>query len=104
MPDLELSTDRGTRRVFELLHEARPLLLDFGVPESLDLTRWAERVRYVDADHTGTWELPVIGAVAAPDAVLVRPDGHVAWVGQGTRTGLVEALTTWFGRPATDVA
>jgi 3-(3-hydroxy-phenyl)propionate hydroxylase len=104
MPDLDLSTPRGPRRVFELLHDARPVLLDFGVRDSLEVSGWAERVRCVDADHTGAWELPVIGAVAAPDAVLVRPDGHVAWVGQGTRTGLVEALTTWFGRPATDVA
>jgi hypothetical protein len=42
----------------------------------------------------------VLGAVAAPSAVLVRPDGYVAWVGDGTDSGLTEALTTWFGPPA----
>jgi len=51
----------------------------------------------VNAEHDGTWELPVVGAVPAPTAVLVRPDGHVAWVGDGTDEGLTDALTTWFG-------
>ena len=101
MPDLDLTTANGPRRVFELLHDARPVLLDLGEPDSIDITPWTDRVRYVDADHTGTWELPVIGAVTAPVAVLIRPDGHVAWVGDGTQTGLRETLTTWFGQPAT---
>jgi 3-(3-hydroxy-phenyl)propionate hydroxylase len=100
MPDLDLTTVRGPRRVFELLHEARALLLNLGEPDSIDITPWADRVQHVDAEHTGTWELPVIGAVAAPAAVLIRPDGHVAWVGDATRTGLHEALATWFGQPA----
>jgi 3-(3-hydroxy-phenyl)propionate hydroxylase len=47
------------------------------------------------------WELPVLGAVAAPTAVLIRPDGHVAWAGGGADDGgLRDALTTWFGPPA----
>jgi 3-(3-hydroxy-phenyl)propionate hydroxylase len=100
MPDLDLATAEGRRRVFELLHDARPVLLDLGEPGSIDLTAWAGRVRHVHAEHTGPWQLPVVGAVTAPVAVLIRPDGHVAWVGDGTQTGLTEALTTWFGRPA----
>ncbi len=99
MPDLDLVTSQGPRRVFELLHDARPVLLNLGRRDSVDITGWAGRVQQVDADHTGTWELPVIGAVGAPTAVLIRPDGHVAWVGDGSRKGLDDALTTWFGRP-----
>jgi 2-polyprenyl-6-methoxyphenol hydroxylase-like FAD-dependent oxidoreductase len=94
MPDLDVITADGPRRVFTLLHEARPILLDLG---SLDLTRWADRVRRIGARYAGAWELPVIGAVAAPAAVLIRPDGYVAWVGDGTDAGLRDALTTWFG-------
>jgi 3-(3-hydroxy-phenyl)propionate hydroxylase len=45
------------------------------------------------------WELPVLGGVSAPTAVLIRPDGHVAWVGDGTDQSLRDALTTWFGPP-----
>ena len=100
MPDLDLATASGPRRVFELLHDARPVLLNLGEPGSLDITPWTDRVQHIDADHTGTWELPVIGTVPAPVAVLIRPDGHVAWVGDGTRAGLDEALTIWFGQPA----
>jgi hypothetical protein len=95
MPDLDL--DGG--RVYELLHDARPLLLDLGEPGGLDIAPWADRVRRVEARYDGDWELPVIGTVSAPSAVLVRPDGHVAWVGTGTGEGLPEALTTWFGAP-----
>jgi 3-(3-hydroxy-phenyl)propionate hydroxylase len=104
MPDLGLDTPHGPRRVFELLHHAQPVLLDLGEPGGIDITPWTDRVRHVDADYAGTWELPVVGTVTAPVAVLVRPDGHVAWVGGGTRTGLDEALSTWFGEPAKDVA
>jgi hypothetical protein len=85
--------------VSTLLHEARPVLVNLGEPGALDITPWADRVKRVDARYTGTWELPVLGAVAAPSAVLIRPDGHVAWVGDGTDQGLRDALTTWFGPP-----
>jgi hypothetical protein len=87
------------RRVFSLLHDAQPLLLNLGESGSVDITPWADRVQVIDATFTGTWELPVLGHVAAPAAVLIRPDGYVAWVGDGTETGLREALTTWFGPP-----
>jgi hypothetical protein len=83
--------------VFTLLHAARPVLLNLGAPGMVGLGPWAGRVRLVDARHDGRWELPVLGAISAPSAVLIRPDGHVAWVGNGSDQGLREALTTWFG-------
>jgi 3-(3-hydroxy-phenyl)propionate hydroxylase len=98
MPDLDLATADGTVRVFELLHGARPLVLSLDDPGSIDIGPWADRVQLVDASYGGEWELPVLGAVPAPDAVLVRPDGYVAWVGERTAEGLTDALTTWFGR------
>ena len=82
MPDLDLVTADGPLRVFTLLHEARPVLLNLGEPGGLDITPWADRVRLIDATYAGAWELPVLGAVAAPAAVLIRPDGYVAWVGE----------------------
>jgi hypothetical protein len=97
MPDLDLSTADGPLRVFTLLHEARPVLLNLGEPGGPGITRWADRVQSIDATYAGMWELPVLGAVTAPAAVLIRPDGHVAWVGEGTNPGLTDALTTWFG-------
>jgi 3-(3-hydroxy-phenyl)propionate hydroxylase len=100
MPDLELGTANGPLRVFSLLHDARPVLLNLAEPGGLDITRWAERVQLVDAKYPGAWELPVIGTVTAPAAVLIRPDGYVAWVGDKTDQGLGDALTTWFGPPA----
>jgi len=99
MPDLELATESGQKRVFTLLHAARPVLLDFGKPGALDSAAWAERVRPLAARYDGVWELPVLGAVPAPSAVLIRPDGYVAWVGEGTDQGLHEALRRWFGVP-----
>jgi 3-(3-hydroxy-phenyl)propionate hydroxylase len=101
MPDLDLVTAAGPLRVFSLLHEARPVLLNLGKPGAIDITPWADRIQLVDAKNEGTWQLPVIGPVTAPTAVLVRPDGYVAWVGDGTQTGLADALTTWFGPPTT---
>ncbi len=96
MPDLDLLTADGPTRVFTLLHEARPILLNLGEP-GVDITPWADRVRLVDAEYAGTWELPVIGEVEPPTAVLIRPDGHAAWAGG---PGLPAALTTWFGPPS----
>ena len=99
MPDLDLQTADGPTRVFTLLHDARPVLLNLGEPGGFDISPWANRVRLVDARHDGVWELPVLGEIAAPPAVLIRPDGHVAWAGDLTDPELPEALTTWFGAP-----
>jgi 3-(3-hydroxy-phenyl)propionate hydroxylase len=100
VPDLDLITADGPVRVFTLLHDARPVLLNLGEPRTIDLTPWATRVQLVDAVQVGTWELPVLGEVPAPPALLIRPDGHVAWVGDLTDAGLADALTSWFGPPA----
>src|ERR1700730_7403284 len=100
VPDLDLVPADGALRVFELLHDARPVLLNLGEPGGFDITPWADRVQLIDASYKGEWELPVLGAVTAPTAVLIRPDGYVAWVGDRTQVGLPETLTTWFGPPA----
>jgi 2-polyprenyl-6-methoxyphenol hydroxylase-like FAD-dependent oxidoreductase len=97
MPDLDIETPAGATRVYTLLHEARPVLLDLGSPGGLEITPWADYVQLVDAKSKGAWELPAIGTVSAPTAVLIRPDGHVAWVGEGDDAGLREALGRWFG-------
>jgi 2-polyprenyl-6-methoxyphenol hydroxylase-like FAD-dependent oxidoreductase len=99
MPDLDLVTEGGPLRVFTLLRDARPVLLDLGEPGALDIAPWADRVSRVEARYGGVWELPGRGAVAAPLAVLIRPDGYVAWIGDGTDEGLRDALTKWFGPP-----
>ncbi|QKC86362.1 FAD-dependent monooxygenase [Mesorhizobium sp. NZP2077] len=101
MPDLDLITAGGPVRLFSLLHDAWPVLLNLGEPGRLDIAPWVDRVRRIEALYADAWELPVLGTVAAPDAVLIRPDGYVAWVGTGTREGLADALTIWFGPPAT---
>jgi 2-polyprenyl-6-methoxyphenol hydroxylase-like FAD-dependent oxidoreductase len=99
MPDLDVMTADGPLRVFTLLHDAKPVLLNLGEPGAFDITPWADRAQLVDAEYVGPWDLPVLGPVTAPTAVLVRPDGYVAWVRDGTDIGLRDALTTWFGAP-----
>jgi 2-polyprenyl-6-methoxyphenol hydroxylase-like FAD-dependent oxidoreductase len=101
MPDLDLVTADGPLRVFTLLQDARPVLLNLGEPGGFDIAPWADRVQLIDAEYVGAWELPALGEVAAPTAVLIRPDGYVAWVGDRTHLGLTDALTTWFGPPTT---
>jgi 2-polyprenyl-6-methoxyphenol hydroxylase-like FAD-dependent oxidoreductase len=100
MPDLDLVTADGLLRVFTRLHDARPVLLNLGEPGGFDITPWADRVQSIEATYEGPWELPALGEVTAPTAVLIRPDGYVAWVGDRTQVGLADALTTWFGPPA----
>jgi hypothetical protein len=97
MPDLDLLTANGSLWVFALLHDALPVLLNLGEPGSFDIAPWADRVKLIDAKYDGVWELPVFGAVPPPVAVLIRPDGYVAWVGEQTDVGLADALTRWFG-------
>jgi 2-polyprenyl-6-methoxyphenol hydroxylase-like FAD-dependent oxidoreductase len=99
VPDLDLVTPGGTVRAFTLLHKARPVLLNLAEPLGFDASPWADRVVAIDATYAGDWELPVLGHVEAPAAVLIRPDGYVAWIGDGTDAGLRTALTTWFGSP-----
>lgn len=100
IPDLDLDTANGPLRLFTLLHDARPALLNLGGLGDVDLTPWADRVQVIDAHYAGKWELPLLGEVTAPTALLIRPDGYVAWVGDTTSEGLLEALATWFGPPA----
>ncbi|HTY31921.1 FAD-dependent monooxygenase [Mycobacterium sp.] len=97
MPDLEVVTADGPASVFSLLREGRPVLLNLGTLGDFDVAAWADRIRLVDAKYVGAWELPALGSVAAPTAVLIRPDGHVAWVAEPAHVGLGDALTRWFG-------
>lgn len=99
MPDLDLVTPGGPVRVFALLKTAQPVLLDFGAPGRFDTTPWSVRVAHVHATYDGPWELPALGVVPAPAAVLIRPDGYVAWVDDGQPDSLRDALTVWFGAP-----
>jgi 2-polyprenyl-6-methoxyphenol hydroxylase-like FAD-dependent oxidoreductase len=100
MPDLDLVASGGPQRVFSLLHDARPVLLNLGEPGGFDVATWADRIQLIDAEYAGPWELPALGAVSAPAAVLIRPDGYVAWVGEPADPGLPDALTSWFGMPS----
>ena len=99
MPDLEVATESARVSVYSLLHDPRALLLNLGERGGIDITPWSDRVQLIEAQYDGPWELPVLGVVTAPSAVLIRPDGYVAWVGEGTEAGMVDALTTWFGSP-----
>ena len=101
MPDLDLQTADGPARVFALLHKARPVLLNLGEPDGFDISPWASRVGLVDAKYDGKWQLPVLGEIAAPVAVLIRPDGYVAWAGNAADPELPKALETWFGAGTT---
>ncbi len=99
MPDLDLVTATGSVRLYTLLHDARPVFLNFGGADGIDVAPWADRVKVIDACYAGVWELPAIGTVAAPTAILIRPDGYVAWVGEKDQVGLAAALEAWFGSP-----
>lgn len=99
MPDLDLVNADGRQRVFECLHAAKPVLLSLGEPCAVDLAPWGGRIEVVDAEAAGEVDLPVLGSVSVPNRMLIRPDGYVAWVAEGSDQGLVEALTQWCGSP-----
>jgi len=84
MPDLDLVTGDGPLRVFDLLHDARPVLLNLGAPGALDAGAWADRVPVVDATCAGPWELPVLGAVEPPRPCWSGPTA--TWPGWATAT------------------
>ena len=97
MPDLDLVTADGPLRVFNLLHDAQPVLINLGRPGNIEAASWADRVRQIDGEYKGPWELPALGEIDAPAAVLIRPDGYVAWVGDQADQGLADTLAKWFG-------
>jgi len=97
MPDLDLQTADGPTRMFSLLHDAKAVLLNLGEADGFDISAWSNRVRLVTATYEGRWELPVLGEVTSLSAVLIRPDGYVAWTGHVADPELPQVLTTWFG-------
>jgi 2-polyprenyl-6-methoxyphenol hydroxylase-like FAD-dependent oxidoreductase len=97
VPDLELTTSAGPTRIYQALHRAKPLFVDLGLAPGLDAALRRDGIQHIDATYAGTWELPVLGEVEPPSALVIRPDGYVAWAGTGTDSGLQTALTTWFG-------
>ncbi|WP_166973481.1 FAD-dependent monooxygenase [Brevibacterium atlanticum] len=97
IPNLDLHTSKGILRTYTLLHGGRPVLLNLGAPRDIDITDWGDRVDRVDARYYGGWDLPMVGEVSEPTAVLIRPDGYVAWVGDSGSEGLNEAIRFWFG-------
>lgn len=97
VPDFDLVTAAGPSRLHSHLHTGRPLLVTFAQP--IDISGWADRVDTLAATASGPWILPALGPLPAPSAILIRPDGHIAWAGQGTSEGLPEALERWFGPP-----
>ncbi|MET7946867.1 rifampin monooxygenase [Micromonospora sp. NPDC005324] len=83
LPDLDVKQGN----LYGLLHRGRGLLLDR--TERLTVGGWSDRVDYL-ADPTAAVDVP---------GVLLRPDGHVAWIGEDQRD-LEDHLTRWFGRQA----
>ncbi|MBQ0883086.1 MULTISPECIES: FAD-dependent monooxygenase [Streptomyces] len=92
-PQRALQRADGTRvRVAELLHEARGVLIATGDPSTVHKTAadWSDRVDVV----AGTW-----AEDGGPEAVLLRPDGHVVWAAPDGGD-VTDALTRWFGAAA----
>jgi 2-polyprenyl-6-methoxyphenol hydroxylase-like FAD-dependent oxidoreductase len=97
VPDQDIVTADGPTTIYALMHQARPVLLNLGEPGAFDLGEWTDRLRVVDGGCEESWVLPAIGEADSPTAVLIRPDGHVAWVGEREDEGLADALATWLG-------
>jgi 2-polyprenyl-6-methoxyphenol hydroxylase-like FAD-dependent oxidoreductase len=97
VPDMDLVTPEGPRRIFELLHAAKPVLLNLSTLGAFQ--HWTDRIQVVEARCDARWELPVLGEVTAPTALLIRPDGYVAWVSETNGDGPAEAIDRWFGTP-----
>lgn len=96
IPDLDLHSNDGPIRLYTLLHDSRALLLNFDQPAHLNIRRWAHRVTAVNVRGDRTWTLPILGEIAAPAAVLVRPDGYIAWIGDHRAIDLDDTLNRWF--------
>jgi 3-(3-hydroxy-phenyl)propionate hydroxylase len=94
VPDLDITTSEGPTTIFTLLHEARPILLNLGKPATINPADLPARTRLIDARSDSPWTLPALGEVTAPTALLIRPDGHVAWVDDYDDASPVESLAT----------
>ncbi|MFD6435286.1 FAD-dependent monooxygenase [Streptomyces venezuelae] len=108
-PAQEVTRADGTRTsVAQLLHAARGVLIttdgaDGAGGKAAQLAQdWSDRIDIV----TGTWTTDTADTAGAgdaagafPQAVLIRPDGYVAWTAPGTDSDLTDVLTRWFGAP-----
>ncbi|MGI5223886.1 FAD-dependent monooxygenase [Actinoallomurus sp. CA-142502] len=98
-PDLTLKTATGETRVADLSRRAGALLLDLS--DRADVREavrpWADRISVVTGVVSSSSEDAEVGEL--PDALLVRPDGHVAWAGADVAE-LGEAVREWFGESA----
>jgi 2-polyprenyl-6-methoxyphenol hydroxylase-like FAD-dependent oxidoreductase len=98
MPDLDFMTAEGGVRVSNLLHRARPVVIDFAGADRPAIDPWREKVSFIAATAaTEAWEIPAVGRVPACTALLVRPDGIVGWVEDANDQALTDALTLWAG-------
>lgn len=99
MPNRELAGVPGVTHVYELMHTGRGVLLDLaGAGLRQTTAGWSDRVDVVTTRFTG---LSDDDPLASTQAVLVRPDGYIAWATPGAGEQVEAALTRWFGNPQT---